>query len=298
MVFTRSASLAVGLLRRSSLDLFSKALKDGRSCRVPLLYSTNATNLNVTVDSSEGIAVVELKRKPVNSLNLELLTELTTTLEKLENDKQINGLILTSAQPKIFSAGLDIMEMYNPKPERVREFWKALQNFWMKLYVSPLATVAAINGHSPAGGCLIALSCDHRIMASGPYSIGLNETLLGIVAPFWFMDSMKNVVGHREAERALQLGRLYSADEALKVGLVDEVVPETAVVQHAKEELVSWLQVPGHARQLTKLALRKPTVDQLVARQEEDIATFIKFVSKDAIQKSLAKYLEALKRKN
>jgi len=59
------------------------------------------------------------------------------------------------------------------------------------------------------------------------------------------METMQNVIGHRESERALQLGKLYSADEALKVGLVDEVVPEDTVVQHAKEELIKWLQVPG-----------------------------------------------------
>jgi len=285
-------------LQRSSVNLFPKTLKDGRACSVQHSYGTDSANLNLTVDNAEGIAVVEMKRKPVNSLNLELLTELTMALEKLENDRQIKGLVLTSAQPKIFSAGLDIMEMYNPKPERLREIWRALQNFWMRLYVSPLATVAAINGHSPAGGCLMAMSCDQRVMASGHYAIGLNETLLGIVAPFWFIETMKNVIGHRESERALQLGRLYSADEALKVGLVDEVVSESTIVQHAKEELVRWLQVPGHARQLTKLALRKPTVDRLVARQDDDIETFVSFVTKDSIQKSLAKYLEALKRKN
>ena len=62
---------------------------------------------------------------------------------------------------------------------------------------------------------------------------------------FRFVETMQNVIGHRESERALQLGKLYSADEALKVGLVDEVVPEAAVLQQAKEELIKWLQVPG-----------------------------------------------------
>lgn len=71
----------------------------------------------------------------------------------------------------------------------------------------------------------------------------LNCDLLLVV--FRFVETMKNVIGHRESERALQLGRLYGAEEALKVGLIDEVVPESTIVQHAKEELVKWLQVPG-----------------------------------------------------
>lgn len=260
--------------------------------------SADSANINVTIDGSSGVAVLEMKKKPVNSLNLEMLTELNLTLEKLENEQQVNGLIITSSQPKIFSAGLDILEMYDPKEERVFEFWRSLQNFWMRLYLSRLATAAAINGNSPAGGCLIALSCDYRVMASGNYRIGLNETLLGIVAPFWFMDSIKNVIGQRESERALQLGTLFTSDDALKIGLVDDVVPELSVVQHAKDEISKWLKVPAYARQLTKQALRKPTVDKLMSRQNEDIENFINFVTKDSIQKGLAKYLESLKRKN
>merc|ERR1711976_89868 len=107
----------------------------------------------------------------------------------------------------------------------------------MNLYGSRLATIAAINGHSPAGGCLMAISCDHRVMAEGKFTIGLNETLLGIVAPFWFQDTMVNTVGHRETERALQLGLLYSAEEAKKVGLVDQLVPQEQVMEAATAQI-------------------------------------------------------------
>lgn len=293
-----SLSLALRQLQLSSRSFHPRASLAYRSHGGLIRrYATESANLDLAVDSASGIAVLQLKRKPVNGLNLEFLTELNLTLEKLEKDRQVKGLIFTSGQPKIFSAGLDIMEMYNPKPERMREFWRALQSFWMRLYISPLATAAAINGHSPAGGCLIALSCDYRVMASGSYAIGLNETLLGIVAPFWFMDTIRNVVGQRESEKALQLGRLYSAEEALKVGLIDELVPETSVLDHAKQELLKWTQIPSHARQLTKLALRKPAVDKLLAKQQEDIEYFAKFIVKDSIQKGLGKYLEALKQK-
>ena len=79
------------------------------------------------------------------------------------------------------------MEIYKSKPERARQFWRTLQDVWLKLYGSNKIYIAAISGHSPAGGCLLAMSCDYRIMSKGPYKIGLNETLLGITAPFWFV---------------------------------------------------------------------------------------------------------------
>jgi 3,2-trans-enoyl-CoA isomerase len=79
-------------------------------------------------------AILKLDKAPVNSLNLELLTALAIQLEKFEQSKDLNGIILTSNIPNIFSAGLDIMEMYQCKPERARQFWQTLQEVWIKLY--------------------------------------------------------------------------------------------------------------------------------------------------------------------
>jgi 3,2-trans-enoyl-CoA isomerase len=93
----------------------------------------------------KGYVIFKLNRAPVNSLNLEFLTELNIQLEKIEESKDFKGVILTSNLPNIFSAGLDIMEMYQCKPDRVRQFWVALQDFWLKLYGSYKIYIAAIN---------------------------------------------------------------------------------------------------------------------------------------------------------
>merc|ERR1712127_924148 len=125
-------------------------------------------------------------------------------------------------------------EMYQGKEDRLRQFWTALQDFWLRLYGSNKVYIAAINGHAPAGGCLMAMSCDYRIMTKGPYKMGLNETLLGIKAPFWFIDTMINTIGHRETEKALQLGKLYSPEEALAVNLVDELCEPNELMDKAQ----------------------------------------------------------------
>ncbi|XP_016063520.1 PREDICTED: enoyl-CoA delta isomerase 1, mitochondrial isoform X2 [Miniopterus natalensis] len=203
----------------------------------------------VEPDPAAGIAVMKLRNPPVNSLSLELLTELVISLEKLENDKTFRGAILTS-------------------------------------------------GASPAGGCLMALCCDYRVLADNPKCvIGLNETLLGIVAPFWFKDTLVNTIGHRASERALQLGLLFPPAEALQVGLVDKVVPEDKVQSTALSVMAQWMAIPDHARQLTKSMMRKPTADYLVKHRDSDIKNFVSFISRDSIQKSLQMYLEKLKQK-
>ncbi|XP_078096535.1 enoyl-CoA delta isomerase 1, mitochondrial [Mustelus asterias] len=255
-------------------------------------------NLIVELDSSTGLAVIQMKKPPVNSLSLEFLTEFAISLEKLEMDRECRGVVITSSVPKIFSAGLDINEMYGKTPEHTGEFWRAVQEIWLKLYGSNLVTIAAINGMSPAGGCLLAMTCDYRIMADNPkYAIGLNETKLGIVAPFWFKDTMINTIGRRATEYSLQLGIMYSASEALENGLVDQLVAQDKIMPTALSVMSEWLAIPDHARQITKSMMRKPTLDRLLANRESDIQAFVNFITKDSIQKSLQLYLEMLKQR-
>lgn len=258
----------------------------------------NSSNLVDVAVNEHGIATMKLGKKPVNSLNLEFLTEIRTNLEELHKNKAVQGLILTSANPGIFSAGLDILEMYQPDKQRLQEFWRSLQDMWLTLYGSRLATIAAINGHSPAGGCLMALSCDYRIMADGKFTIGLNETKLGIVAPFWFKDLYVNSIGQRQAEHGLQLGLLYSPSNAKSIGLVDEIVELDSVEQTAHEELKKWLKIPPMARYATKMSIREKAITKLKIEQDADIEKFCNFAMMDKVQKSLGFYLDSLKKKS
>ncbi|XP_060068628.1 enoyl-CoA delta isomerase 1, mitochondrial-like [Ylistrum balloti] len=268
-------------------------IQRGRTVR---LMSTETDALQIDVDSKTGVATMKMCRPPVNSLNLEYLTSMNIALEKLENEK-CKGLILTSAVPKIFCAGLDILEMYQPDVERLQVFWRSLQDVWLRLYGSKMATIAAINGHSPAGGCLLATCCDYRIMAPN-YTIGLNETQLGIVAPFWFKDTMYGVIGNRETEYALTLGVMYSTEEALGIKLIDKVVPQDEVYTAAQEKMKQYLKIPEVARQLSKDMMRRETVEKLRLKREEDVANFKNFAIRDSVQKSLGMYLEMLKKKS
>ncbi|NWI11463.1 ECI1 isomerase, partial [Crypturellus soui] len=281
--------------------LRSRAQAWGRSARRHpdlLLAQSRAFSNNkmlVELDEGAGVATVKFKSPPVNSLSLDFLTELSINLEKLENNRACRGVIFTSAIPNVFSSGLDITEMCGKSTEHYAEFWRAVQRMWLGLYGSNMVTIAAINA---TGGCLIALSCDYRIMADNPkFYIGLNESQLGIVAPFWFKDTFVNVVGHRIAERSLQLGTLYPTPEALQLGIVDELVPQEKLQDKAAAVLAQWLALPDHARQITKSMMRKSVLDRLVTHQEEDVQHFVSFIAKESIQKSLRKYMEMLRKR-
>ena len=143
----------------------------------------------------------------------------------------------------------------------------------------------------------MSLGCDYRIMAEGNFSIGLNETKLGIVAPVWFQDAMVNVAGQRQAEQALQLGEMYPNTEALRIRLVDRLVPETQVREEALKEMDKWLTIPDLPRIISKSQLRAPTMDKFAQIREADLENFVTFITGPAVQKGLGRYMEKLKEK-
>lgn len=129
-------------------------------------------------------------------------------------------------------------------------------------------------------------------------TIGLNETRLGIVAPEWFQASMRNVLSARESEKALTLGTMFSTDEALKVGLIDEVANDKAdAIKRCEKFLLQFAKISPDARALTKKSLRGKEIAALEDDREHDLQKFLFFVNSPKVQKGLEMYLEALKTK-
>ncbi len=277
--------------------------------------------------------MVKLQRAPANALCLEFCQEISEAIRKLEHESSTTTtMILSSGLPnKIFSAGLDIStELYQPDSDRLPEFWKSFQQVFLDLYGSTtLTTIAALEGPSPAGGCMLALSCDYRIAdasLASKVAIGLNESHLGIVAPPWMCQQYTDVLGHRQAELALISGRLFNPQEALKMGLVDELVGReentttttnddddddsettatttttsstaaatTAVERAAIARAKELVRIPQDAKAAVKELTRMPLIKSLIEDRETDVDFFCNFVTSDNVQVAIGRYLEAL----
>ncbi|KAH8249721.1 hypothetical protein KR032_011720 [Drosophila birchii] len=261
------------------------------------LMATTTKLTSVEVNDKTGIATLTLNRPPVNSQNVQLLVDLQKSIGEIESNKS-RGLILTSACPNVFSAGLDILEMYNTDEERLRNIWFELQNAWIALYGSSLPTAAAINGHAPAGGCLLATACEYRVMLPKRL-IGLNETQLGIIAPKWLMSGFLNVLPQRVAERALTQGRLFTTEEALAEGLVDEIAnTKEEAIEKCAAFIGSFAKVNPLARSLTKLQFRAENIKEFEEIRKKDVDDFVALASRPEIQKVMGTYLENLKKKS
>ena len=131
--------------------------------RLSTLLSPLSLRTFVTVSrASPSVAVLSLDKGPANVLSLEMSSALAAAVSEIESDRAVQCLVLKSSNQKIFCAGLDIQEMAAPDPARLADFWRTVQQVFINLYGSRLSTFAAIEGHAPAGGCLLSMCCDYR----------------------------------------------------------------------------------------------------------------------------------------
>lgn len=220
------------------------------------------------VDHGDGIVELKLARAPVNALDPALCRELRTALDAAVT-AEARGIVL-SGGPKVFSAGLDVPYLLGLGDDReaLTAAWQSFFAAARALAACPVPVVAAIAGHAPAGGCVLALCCDYRVMASGDYRIGLNEAQVGLVAPEGIQRLMRRAVGVGRAERLLVMGDLVEAERALQIGLVDELIDIEQVAARAREWLQQLLALPREAMLQTRQIAR---ADLLEALQPEHI---------------------------
>ncbi|GAB3727383.1 enoyl-CoA hydratase/isomerase family protein [Luteimonas pelagia] len=218
----------------------------------------------------EGGDIVELRlaRPPVNALDPALCGALRDAVAAAIEDGAA-GLVL-SGGPKVFSAGLDVPHLLSLGDDRaaLMAAWEAFFGAARALAGSPVPVAAAINGHAPAGGCVLALCCDWRVMARSadaarPYAIGLNETRVGLAAPIGVQRLMVRAVGPRRAEQLLVAGDLLPAERALEAGIVDALAEGEAVVEACLAWLRPLLALPRQPMLTTRAIARADVVDAL-----------------------------------
>ena len=209
------------------------------------------------------VSELRLARAPVNALNPALCHDLKQALDAaLANGAR--GIVLAGG-PKVFSAGLDVPYLLSLGDDQAAllQAWNAFFDAARALIACPVPVVAAIAGHAPAGGCVLALCCDYRVMADGPYRIGLNETQVGLVAPEGIQALLARVVGPHRSERLLVAGALVDAAEALRIGLVDELTGIDAVAVRARVWLEELLLLPRQPVLETRRIARRDAIATL-----------------------------------
>ncbi|HOX72430.1 MAG TPA: enoyl-CoA hydratase/isomerase family protein [Dokdonella sp.] len=202
----------------------------------------------------DDIHELHLARPPVNAFNPELVNALRGAV--LSAPAHGARGIVVSGHPGMFSAGLDVPSLLQLDRAAMGVFWSEFVGLCEALARSPIPVVAAITGHSPAGGAVLTLYCDYRVMARGAFRIGLNEVQVGLVVPEIIQAAMRRLLGAHRAERLMVAGSMIEAEEALRVGLVDELVDTELVVGRALGWLQDLLKLPPQAMSETRRIAR------------------------------------------
>lgn len=217
---------------------------------------------------------IRLARPPVNALTPELLSALRTAVQEAPGAGA--RAIVLSGGAKVFSAGMDVPHLMGLDAAGLKAGWASLFAAGRAIASSPVPVVAAIGGHSPAGGCVLALCCDYRIMARGPFRIGLNEVQVGLVAPDAIQHLMRRVVGPYRAERLLVEGALVESGQAHAIGLVDELTDGEHVVKRATVWLEELLKLPSASMLATRRIARADLVAALESFRDDDLDGFLR----------------------
>jgi enoyl-CoA hydratase/carnithine racemase len=166
----------------------------------------------------------------------------------------------------MFCAGLDVPALLQLDRTQLIVFWHDFFGLCATLASSPIPVVAAIGGHSPAGGAVLSIFCDYRVMARSadpakPFRIGLNEVQVGLSVPECIQFALRRLIGGYRAERLMVSGSMLDSEQALAIGFVDELTDADQVVARALAWLQSLLKLPPQAMSTTRLLCRSDLIN-------------------------------------
>jgi enoyl-CoA hydratase len=212
------------------------------------------------IERSEAgpVAVMRMGHGKANALDLEFLVALSRAFDEVAASGS-RALVL-AGRGSIFGAGVDLIRLIEGGRAYLDEFLPALSGCFLRLFRMPKPTVAAVNGHAIAGGCVLACACDRRIMARGRWRIGVNELLVGVPLPLIVVEIIR-AAAPNHAQTAMLTGRTYEPDEALARGLVDELADEDSLIEHATAVAAQLGAIPAESYRTTKELLRRPALE-------------------------------------
>jgi len=246
----------------------------------------------IRAENRDGVTVVTLNRGTTNAINRQLVDELTGILKQIREDPNTQGAVLTGSNEKFFSIGFDIPQLFELSREEFGSFFRAYNRLCMDLYVLPKPMVAAMTGHATAGGCILALCCDYRIIAEGRKLMGMNEIKLGVPVPYPIDCIFRQLVGFKTARDASDSGDFFPPDRLIEMGMVDQILPADQVLPKSIEKARLLGSYPRQAFAMIKRNRTETVEAEVLARLKEKEEYFIECWYSDHVRKRLKEAME------
>jgi enoyl-CoA hydratase/carnithine racemase len=221
-----------------------------------------------------ALAVLRLDKPRGNAIDEALLDDLLAARAELAADAALRGILLASAHPKLFCPGLDLVALYPYDRAAMERFMAKFGEAMMALYALEKPVVAAVSGAAVAGGCILALTADMRLLRRGA-PIGLNEVKVGVPLPWSVSVLLRASVAPTALTRVALLGRNFADAEALAAGLADAVLDAEGFEAACLKQLEEFVDKDAQALATTKRYLRKGALAEMRAHEEELARDFL-----------------------
>ena len=247
----------------------------------------------IDVHEQDRVAVLRIEHGKANALDTELMRDLTTALTALRAG-DARAVVITGTGT-IFGAGVDPFRVIREGEAYASAFVPGLARLLTDLFEFPMPLVAAVNGHAIAGGCIVACTCDYRIMAEGKGTIGVPELLVGVPFPNAAIEILRSVLSPHDLQALVFTGRTCAPDEALRRGLVHEVVPPDELLARAIDVARQFAGVPREVFAATKHAMRAEALARL--QNDRTLGDVVRTWGRPETRAHIQQYLDRVVRK-
>jgi 3,2-trans-enoyl-CoA isomerase len=242
-----------------------------------------------------AIREISLDRPPANALDPALTEALSSALDEAGRAARA---VVVSGRPGMFSGGLDVPRLVGLDRDQMAGFWQCFVGLLKRIASMPVPTVFAMTGHAAAGGIVMALFSDYRIMPRGAFKTGFNEVQVGLVVPPQVHQALVRLIGAHSAERIVVAGEMMEAQRALEIGLVDELADDPEdVVRRAIGWCEQLLALPRHAMTLSRKMARADLIRLFDDSPDDDVGKFVDVWFHESSQRTLRQLVERLTNK-
>lgn len=250
----------------------------------------------VRIERDGRLAVLRLDKPRGNAIDEPLVEALAAAAAELARDDAVQGVLFASAHPKLFCPGLDLVALADYDRGSMERFMTAFSVAVWALYGLPKPVVAAVSGAAVAGGCILALTADHRVLRRGA-PIGLNEVKLGVPLPWSVTRLLHASVPPHALARIALLGRNFADEDALAVGLADELAESDGFEAAGRARLEEFMDKDPRALATTKAWLREGVIAEMMAHERERLAGFLEGWFSETTQQRIRTTIASLKQK-
>ena len=249
----------------------------------------------IHLERKNEVMVVTLENGKVNVLDTTFLQEIEQCFKDLSSD-ECKSVVITGAGNS-FCAGVDLKKTFTNGDEVLSEFMDALSSCFKTLFEFNKPLIGAINGHALAGGCIISSACDYKVLAEGRAKIGITELAVGLSFPMTPLEIMRFVIPQNKLQEVFYFAKGYNAEDAKKLGLIDEIVSAEQLQETAFNYAVKLGSVPSETFKKTKLQLRAPFIKAYSSKEslEFDLTVKKQWSSKET-KEVVGSFIESLRK--